>query len=141
MKTQRLVVTLFALTFVFAQQPCGTNAAIPTATGQKYSAVLISPRAGEILIPGQTYRVQWKSSLPDVDPNNCETEIRLTLDGGRTFTWLTGERDPMTKYFDWVVPNTPTKHAMLDIHFGCLGYYPETVSLQAQSVFTIGYPN
>ena len=140
MKTQRLIVILFALTIVFAQQPFGT-AAIPTATGQKYSAQLISPRPGEILIPGRTYRVEWKSSLPDIDPSNCETEIRLTLNGGQTYTWLTGERDPLTKYFDWVVPNTPTTHAMLDIHFGCLGFYAETTSLQTQSVFTIGYPN
>ena len=141
MKTQRLIVTLFALTFVFAQQPFGTHAAIPTATGQKYSAQLISPHPGEVLIPGRTYRVEWKSSLHDIDPSNCETEIRLTLDGGKTYTWLTGERDPLAKYFDWVVPYTPTTHAMLDIHFGCLGFYAETTSLQTQSVFTIGYPN
>ena len=62
---------------------------------------------------------------------------RLSLDGGRTFTWITGERDPTVKYFDWTVPNTPTNTAVLDIRFGCLNIYPETSSLQVQSAFVI----
>jgi len=73
-----------------------------------------------------------------MDLSLCETELRLSLDGGRTFTWITGERDPTVKYFDWTVPNTPTNTAVLDIHFGCLGYYPETSSIQRRSAFIIG---
>ncbi|MDQ6765051.1 MAG: hypothetical protein M3Z22_02980 [Verrucomicrobiota bacterium] len=41
------------------------------------------------------------------------------------------------KSFDWTVPNRPTKEAVINIHFGCLGYYPETDSVQAQSTFVI----
>jgi hypothetical protein len=70
----------------------------------------------------------------------CETEIALSLDGGRTFEWITGERDPREKYFDWTVPNTPTNAGVLDIHFGCLGYYPETASIQIHSTFAISKP-
>jgi hypothetical protein len=39
---------------------------------------------------------------------------------------------------DWIVPNTPTNAAVLDIRFGCLNLYPETSSLQVQSAFVIG---
>ena len=139
MKTQRFIITLFALTFAFAPQSFRTA----SAEGSRpiYCAELISPTAGEVLVPGQVVRVEWKSVLPDMDLNWCETEIRLSLDGGRTFTWITGERDPREKYFDWTVPNTPTNAAVLDIHFGCLGYYPETTSLQVQSPFVISALN
>ena len=135
MKTQRFIITLFALTFAFA--PPSVRTASAERRGPKYSAELISPRAGEVLAPGQVVRVEWKSVLPNIDLSLCETEIRLSLDGGRTFTWITGERDPREKYFLWTVPNTPTNAAVLDIHFGCLGYYPETESLQVQSAFVI----
>src|SRR3981081_2740522 len=135
MKTQRFIITLFTLTFAFAPQLFRTATAEPT--GLKYRAELISPSAGEVLVPGQVYRISWKSTLPRMDLSWCETELRLSLDGGRTFTWITGERDPRVKYFDWIVPNTPSNAAVLDVHFGCLGYYPETQSLQVQSAFVI----
>jgi hypothetical protein len=135
MKTPRFIITLFALTFAFAPQSFRTATAKPIAL--KYHAELISPRAGEVLVPGQVFRISWRSTLPLMDLSLCETELRLSLDGGRTFTWITGERDPTVKYLDWIVPNTPTNAAVLDVHFGCLGYYPETESLQVQSAFVI----
>ena len=135
MKTQRFIVILFALTFAFAPQLFRTASA--EAGPKQYSAKLISPKAGEVLVPGQVFRISWKSTLPHMDLGWCETELRLSLDGGKTFTWITGERDPRVKYFLWTVPNTPTNMAVLDIHFGCLGYYPETQSLQVQSAFVI----
>jgi hypothetical protein len=134
MKTQRLIIALVALTFAFAPQSLTTASA--DRNGQ-YRAELISPTAGQVLVPGQIVRISWTSTLPHMDLSWCETELRLSLDGGRTFTWITGERDPRVKYFDWIVPNTPTNAGVLDIHFGCLGYYPETQSLQVQSPFVI----
>ena len=136
MKTQRLIITLFALTFAFAPQSFRTASAAKRKVG-RYNAELISPKAGEVLVAGQVVRVEWKSVFPNVDLSWCETEIRLSLDGGTTFTWITGERDPREQYFDWTVPNTPTNAAVLDIYFGCLGYYPETSSPQVQSPFVI----
>jgi hypothetical protein len=141
---QRYVIAAFALMFVFAPRPFNTNAADPTdpnMKGHQYVASLISPRPGEVLVPGKVFRIEWRSILPDLDISNCETELRLSLDGGRTWTWITGERDATTKYFDWTVPNTPSDHAVLDIHFGCLGYYPETASIQRQNTFTISNIN
>ncbi len=69
----------------------------------------------------------------------CETELLLSLDGGKTiYALLTEQRNPEVQYFDWTVPNTPTSTAVLDIRFGCLNLYPETSSLQIQSAFVIG---
>ena len=90
-------------------------------------------------MPGQVVRIQWTADFPDVDLTMCETEILLSLDGGRTiYMRLTESRNPTVQYFDWTVPNTPTNEAVLDIRFGCLNIYPETPSLQLQSVFVIG---
>jgi hypothetical protein len=68
----------------------------------------------------------------------CETEVLLSLDGGKTiYMLLTEQRNPMVQYLDWTVPNTPTNEAVLDIRFGCLNLYPETPSVQVQSAFVI----
>ena len=117
-----------------------TTTARPKPAGERYSASLVAPRAGEVLVPGRVYRIEWTSVLPDMDLSLCETELRLSLDGGRTFTWITGERDPTVKYVDWIVPNTPSRNAVIDVHFGCLGHYPETSSIQTRSAFIIDSP-
>jgi hypothetical protein len=136
MKTQRLIPALLALTFVLAPQSPRT--AVALTSRNKYSAKLISPRAGQVLVPGQVVRVEWTADFPNVDLTMCETEVLLSLDGGRTiYMLLTEQRDPNVQYFDWTVPNTPTNAAVLDIRFGCLNIYPETVSLQVQSSFVI----
>jgi len=135
MKTQPVIVSLLALTLVLAPALFETTTA--DTIGGRYVARLIKPTAGEVLVPGHVYRIEWRSVLPELDPALCETELRLSLDGGRTFSWITGERDPLARYVDWVVPNTPTNNAVIDLHFGCLGYYPETSSIQIQSRFTI----
>jgi hypothetical protein len=85
----------------------------------------------------QVVRVEWTATFPNVDLTMCETEILLSLDGGRTFTYITSQRDPNVQHFDWTVPKTPTRAAVLDIRFGCLGLYPETSSPQVQSAFVI----
>ena len=65
----------------------------------------------------------------------CETEVLLSLDGGKTiYSLLTEQRNPKVQYFDWTVPNTPTNEAVLNIRFGCLNLYPETSSLQSAFV-------
>jgi hypothetical protein len=71
----------------------------------------------------------------------CETEVLLSLDGGKTiYMLLTEQRNPRAQYFDWTVSNAPTNQAVLDIRFGCLNLYPETSSLQVQSAFVIAPP-
>ena len=136
MKTQRLILALLALTFALGLQSPGT--AFAQGSKKKYSAKLISPRAGQVLSPGQVVRIQWAANFPNVDLTMCETEILLSLDGGKTiYMLLTEQRNPKVQYFDWTVPNAPTNAAVLDIRFGCLNIYPETSSLQIQSAFVI----
>ena len=138
MKTQRLILALLALTFAFTPQSLTTASA---ARKKEYSAKLISPKAGEVLIPGQVVRVEWTAVYPDVDLALCEKEILLSLDGGRTFAYVTAVFDPAVQHFNWTVPKTPTRAAVLDIRFGCLGVYPETTSPQVQSTFVISAMN
>lgn len=136
MKTPRLILALLALTVALAPQSPKTAFAQPYQ--KKYSAKLISPKPGDVLVPGQVVRIQWTADFPGVDLNMCETELLLSLDGGRTiYTMLTEQRNPKVQYFDWTVPNTPTNAAVLDIRFGCLNLYPETPSVQVKSAFVI----
>ena len=136
MKTRRLILALLALTFALAPQLPGT--AFAQASKWKYGARLISPRAGEVLTPGKVVRIEWTANFPGVDLSMCETEILLSLDGGKTiYRQLIEQRDPKVQYLNWTVPNTPTNKAVLDIRFGCLNLYPETSSLQVQSAFVI----
>jgi hypothetical protein len=136
-KTQRLILTLLALTFALAPQSPRTAFA---ERKKQYSAQLISPKPGEVLRAGQVVRVQWTAVFPDVDLTMCETEVLLSIDGGTTFTFITSQRDPRVQYFDWTVPKTPTRTAVMDIRFGCLNIFAETPSRQLQSTFVIS-PN
>jgi len=135
-KTPRIILALLALTFALAPQLPVT--AFAQRTQDNYRAKLISPRAGQVLSPGQVVRIQWAANFPNVDLTMCETEVLLSLDGGKTiYMMLTEQRNPNVQYFDWTVPNAPTSAAVLDIRFGCLNIYPETSSLQIQSAFVI----
>ena len=116
MKIRGLVLIMVAAALSFAPQFVDTLGA--QAGG--YSAKLISPAAGQVLQPGETVRVEWKSRLPNIDMGACEAEVWLSLDGGRTFTaWISPWMDPRARYFDWTVPNWPTQAAVLDVRFGC----------------------
>ncbi|MGC2626755.1 MAG: hypothetical protein WA269_07945, partial [Candidatus Udaeobacter sp.] len=112
MKTPRFILALLALTVALAPQAPNTAFSQPYKPG--YRAKLISPRPGQVLSPGQIVRIAWTAEFPDVDLTMCETEILLSLDGGRTtYMRLTESRNPKVQYFDWVVPNAPTNTAVL----------------------------
>jgi hypothetical protein len=137
MKTRGLLLSIFVVAFAVAANAAPLPAQ-QLPVGHGYSARLISPRPGDILLPGQQVRVQWQAALPHVDMTWCELELYLSLDGGRTYPIrLTPQLDPRIGYFDWTVPNTPTGAAVLDIRFGCEGYYPESASVQSRSMFVI----
>ena len=131
MNIRGFVVMLFLVAFACA-------AANVNAQGT-YSARLISPTVGQVLRPGQTFRVQRKSVLPLKDVTSCEAEVWLSLDGGSTFTaWISPWIDPAgPKYLDWTIPNWPTNAAVIDIRFGCEQRYPESYSPQPASTFVI----
>jgi hypothetical protein len=133
MKIRAITVTLVLVAFAFV--PAKLNAQITRG----YSARLISPTLGQVVYPGEQVRIEWTAALPNTkNLHLCEMEIRLSLDGGRTFpTWISTELPPKTTYFDWTVPNTPTNAAVLSVNFGCELYYPETFSPQPASTFVI----
>jgi hypothetical protein len=123
-KTAGLVVTLFLIALAFA--PSRLLAMPPPPPN--FSPTLISPTAGQVLYPGHQIRVEWTTSspIPVHFPSYCEIELWLSLDGGSTYTMrLTPSMDPNTRFFYWIVPNTPTNSALLDIRFGCEPAYPK----------------
>jgi len=132
MKIRGLVLIMVVAAFSFAPH-------FSSAQTGSYSALLTSPLAGQVLHPGQVVRVSWKSRLPNVDLGACEAEVWLSLDGGRTFSaWISPWMDPKgPTFFDWTVPNWPTKAAVLDVRFGCEPGYPETCAAQRASTFVI----
>ena len=82
MKTPRFILALFVLTVALASQSQDTAFSQPFKPG--YRAKLISPKSGQVLVPGQVVRIAWTAEFPDVDLTMCETEILLSLDGGAT---------------------------------------------------------
>jgi hypothetical protein len=143
MKTRGFVVTIFWVAFAIAPQLVTPSIAARVAAGSSksgnHSAQLITQRAGQVFYHGQQIRIEWKDTLPFVQYfSGCEMEVWLSLDGGRTFPMcITPILNPKTTSFDWTVPNTPTNAAVLDIRFGCEGFYPESYSPQAASTFVI----
>jgi hypothetical protein len=69
MKTRRLTVTLFVVALAFAPQLSTASAAEPEAAQGGFRTKLISPTAGQVFFPAQRVRVEWKSTLPDIDPS------------------------------------------------------------------------
>jgi hypothetical protein len=134
MKLRPLLLAALAFAFVLAPQSPVTV----VAQGKpEYGAKLISPKPGEVLTPGKVVRIEWIANYPNVNLAMCETEVLLSLDGGKTVYMMLRElRNPKEQYFDWTVPNVSTKEAALDIRFGCMNVYPETPSIQ--STFVIG---
>src|SRR5207342_81147 len=61
MKTPRFILALFALTVAVAPQSPLTARPEP----KDYSAKLISPKPGEVLVPGQIVRIQSKADFPN----------------------------------------------------------------------------
>jgi hypothetical protein len=131
MKIRGFMVVVFFATLAFA--PAKLNAQ------NGYVARLVSPTAGQVLYPGQKVRVEWTATLPKVNYlDGCEMEVWLSLDGGHSFlSCITPILDPKARFFYWTVPNTPTNAAVLDIRFGCDGYYPESYAPQTASIFAI----
>jgi len=136
MKIRGFIVALFLLAFSFTPAWLLGMPAPPPP----YTPILISPTAGQVLYPRQAVRVEWENSIPNqvTYPAYCEIELWLSLDGGWTWAFqITPSMDPNTKFFYWIVSNTPTNSALLDIRFGGEPFYPETQHTQNSSPFVI----
>ena len=137
MNTRGLLVTIFAVALSVAPQLVSTSSAAGT-----YSATLISPRVGQVLYPGQKIMVEWKSTLPNIDLDGMR-EGSLAVAGRRENLPYHALRQYCTRrpnHFCWTVPNLPTNAAVLDIRFGCEGWYPESYAPQPTSTFVIAKP-
>ena len=133
MNTRVLLVTVFAAALNVAPQLVSNASA-----GGTYSATLISPAVGQVLYPGQHVKVEWRAVRPNINLTFCEMEVWLSLDGGRTFPmWVSPWMNGKAQSFDWIVPNTLTNAAVLDVRFGCEQFYPETYAPQPASTFVI----
>lgn len=102
---------------------------------------LISPKRGDVLVVGQTVQVKWKARIPKgLDLTWCEQETFLSIDGGQNFIRrITGQLSPRVNSFEWVVPNLPTRKAVLNLRFGSDGGPGrlETSHIQSKNVFQI----
>src|SRR4051812_35037531 len=111
MKLQHLALGLLAFAIVVSPQSPAT--ALAQGRGN-YRAKQVSPKPGQVVVPGQVVRIEWSSEYPNVDLGMCETEVLLSLDGGKTVYMMLRElRNPKEQSFDWIVPNAPTKDAVL----------------------------
>lgn len=105
---------------------------------------LLSPRAGDVLVPGQVVPIRWTRTFGPETPNlgACEQEIYLSLDGGTNVHYRLTQSLPAaaTNTILWRVPNVPTNRAVLDLRFGCWDsetHGHETVNPQRGSSFRI----
>ena len=117
------------------------------STAQKHhppNVVLISPKAGDVLTPGEQVTIAWEIDAPSSsDFQGCEQEIYLSTDKGRTIAArLTPEFSFGVTSYNWTVPNLPAKKAVIIMGFGCESgpsifesQYP-----QRQSIFRINKP-
>ena len=139
MKTRTLVLTLLALALIFAA-PAPETALARDHSDQYYAAKQLSPKAGAVVKSGDVVRIEWESAFPNVDLSMCETELLISLDHGNTYTYISSQRNPKIRYFNWTVPQVPAGApvlAILDIRFGCLNVFPETYSPQIEYSFLI----
>ena len=133
MKTRAFLIIAFALAFMLEAQFFNTSEAVPA-----FQAWLSSPRAGQVLQPGQVVQVEWKSRVPPIDPARCESEFALSLDGGATYPYLIGPwMDGNTRKFYWTVPDMPTNQAVLMLRYGCWLEFEEAYSPQVGNTFVI----
>jgi hypothetical protein len=77
----------------------------------------LRPVAGDRLESGTVVELLW--NLDGVSPDAQESELVLSLDGGRTFpVRLTADFEPATRKILWRVPALPTDQARLALRAG-----------------------
>jgi hypothetical protein len=82
MKSRGFVLIMVAMAFAFAS--------VKSNAQGNYVVRLISPVTGQVLYAGQKIMIEWKHTLPKIPLPGCESEVWLSLDGGRTFPmWIT----------------------------------------------------
>jgi len=141
--SHRLLSFLVSLGSVAAVGLVNARSSVPQRR-RPPSIVLISPRAGDVLTPGDHVTISWEiDAPPNSNLQGCEQEIYLSTDKGRTIAArLTPEFSNTVTSYDWTVPNLPAKKAVIIMGFGCEGGTPifESQYPQRQSIFKIAKP-
>lgn len=139
MRNRIVIVIVIAIAVTMVAQFADTVTVADTNSERpEFHATLISPRAGQILRPGEVVKVEWTASIPNIDPSRCESEFALSVDGGMTYPWIIGPwLDGNTRKFYWTVPDRPTNQAVLMVRYGCWLEFPESYSPQTSSMFVI----
>jgi len=121
-------------TAIFVSAFVGCAAA---ALAEARPARVFEPVGGARLQAGEIARVSWTSVVP-AGREFDETELVLSLDGGRSFPLrVTAEVSPAADSVRWRVPKLPSEHAVLALRAGS-GERCETESIRAESSeFTI----
>lgn len=145
-RTLRLVVGLALALGSFAFS--GGDTVTQADQTRKPRIRMLTPRKGDVFKPGDHVTITWEFTTRDGqlpgDPAWCEQEIFLSLDGGRTNDRrITRALGSDVRSYEWIVPNTPTSNAVLDIHYGCetTDAASEVPNRQIQAQFQILAPN
>src|SRR5205823_3698741 len=116
---------------------CALAGCAAAALAQVRPARVLEPVTGARLRPGEIARVSWTSGIPAVREFD-ETELVLSLDGGRSFPLrVTAEVSPAEDSVRWRVPKLPSEHAVIALRAG-VGEMRESETIRAvSSEFTI----
>ena len=76
---------------------------------QGLTLTVTTPNGGEVLTPGQQVNIQWQSS------GAISHTVKLSTDGGNTFTDISPQLSGLTQSFLWTVPNLSTNQARIRI--------------------------
>jgi hypothetical protein len=143
MALRPLAVVLCAAALFTSTLTGPTNAVAASERTKRPKVKMTSPQRGDVLIPGQVVTIAWEYVDSNGQPATgawCEQEVYLSLDGGQSLALrVSPGLDPKVRSYQWTVPNAPTQHAVLDIHYGCeADSFPHEVpNVQIGSPFSI----
>jgi len=94
--------------FDTAVQSCaGIELAGNFTIGQPPTIQVTSPMANQQLMPGQSFRIQWQTTVAPQSFSIASHKVELSTDGGQNFTVIPGAEELRAdvRDFNWTVPN------------------------------------
>ncbi|MBL8194120.1 MAG: PD40 domain-containing protein, partial [Blastocatellia bacterium] len=94
--------------FDTASQNCSGIALAGNFTiGQPPNIQVTSPTANQQLMPGQSFRIEWQTTVAAQSFSIASHKVELSTDGGQTFTVIPGAEQLRAdaRDFNWTVPN------------------------------------
>ncbi|MBK7993975.1 MAG: hypothetical protein IPK14_11310 [Blastocatellia bacterium] len=91
----------------FSQNCSGLELAGDFTIGQPPSIQVTSPTANQQLMPGQSFRIEWQTTVAPQSFSIASHRVELSTDGGQTFTVIPGAEQLRAdaRDFNWTVPN------------------------------------